>query len=139
MKKLIAIVFIAALVAGCATFPKGDNLKFIVQSLSLIGTAEAIKHDSKTKKPFELTAKSLDALIAAGSADPVALQNALTNLPVSEFKGPEGQILVAEGAIVITWLTGQLQLESKTNVNLYVSPISRGLRDGIKQGLALNP
>ncbi len=141
MKRYLALALLV--LAGCATSsgPNPAVVRFVVQSIALASTTETIKHQPATKPKFVLTVRYLDALIEAGSSDPVRLQNALTNLYDFDLRSPSGQIVFAEGAMLINFVGREaaLQIDTRTNANRYIKPVTLGLRDGIAQAVALSP
>jgi hypothetical protein len=135
-----------AFTPGCITTQTGQKipdpvvLQTVAQEAASVGTTFWLQShpDAGTREQFELARTSLRALVSAGGGDIAALQNALSDLPIKQLSGTNGQVIVS-GAVVLIDAAGKelLKLDSKGIYPNYVQPVAQGLLAGLD--VALGP
>jgi hypothetical protein len=139
MKKYITLLIasVALLLGqGCASLNGGGDaskeIVFWANTAALLGTQEAIAKNPELRPKFELALASLNALVDAGSTDPLAFRNVLNTLPVKELKSREARIAINLASIAFYRYGQSVALDDKS----HVASALRAVRDGIRDGLA---
>lgn len=123
---------LACLLMGCKTFPTTDDMAFIAGDATFLGSSWYLA-DHQDKRPDFAAAKlALDAMIADKNADPIAFQKVLASLPIKEFQGTKGGIVVGEA--VSLW-SRYSQKVAKLDTQQKVMPIIVAVRDGLARAL----
>lgn len=158
MKKLTSILLAASLCliaggfSGCATNPAIDKtalMQYTAQNavytgsfiwLNGLGDGTKIRPHLEDKENFQLAADSLRALVATGEFNLAALTGALDKLPVKEFQGTDGKLIV--GNVFSFWDTfgRQIgQLDQSTAFREYLLPVSKSILTGLDLAIAQTP
>lgn len=138
MKKYITLLIasVALLLGqGCASIGNSNGtqeLAFWANAAANIGTQEALAEHPELRPKFETALASLNALVDAGSTDPLAFRNVLNTLPVKELKTREARIAINLASIAFYRYGQSVALDDKS----YVGAALRAVRDGIRDALA---
>lgn len=136
IKTLCVALMASVLLVGCQTAPPPKLLHDIAQGATAIGSTEWLRTHPQDRPQFVLTRSSLNVLISTGSGTPDDLARALTNLPIREFQGTNGQLIVDTAVEILDVAGKRIVALGGTNVwNGYVYPVSTGVRDGLNQVL----
>lgn len=147
MKTILSLCLVLALF-GCSTTSTGPNVGimqaaaksavFEGTTIWLNGLGTLLPPHPADRDKFVIARDSLAALIAAGTFDQTNLTTILKGLPISQFQGTAGTLIVGE--IVILWdQYGQqlLALDKSKVFNVYVLPVAQSILEGLN--LALGP
>jgi hypothetical protein len=143
VKSLFAVALLTSTLAftpGCVTTETGQKIPdpVLLQSVSFeaasVGATFWLQShpDPETRAQFVLVQASLRTLVSAGSGDLAQLQAALSDLPIKQLSGTNGQVIVG-GAVVLIDAAGKqlLKLDSKGIYPHYVQPVAQGVLAGL--------
>lgn len=136
MKNIILASVIISL-CGCSIFKPAqptetqriERVAAIAELAAYTGTALRLV-DHPEDRPKFLAAS--DALAAATTTDPAALQRVLATLPVKELRGEKGAVIV--GAAVLLYET-ELKRLTSIDQSSFVGAVSKSVRSGIARAL----
>ncbi len=138
MKKLNSLILAATLLVSCATTPEGKitQIHDLTYAASSLGTQVALRQEPAWRSKFTIAYESLNTLINSGVVSGAALRGILASLPVKELKGENAKIIIETATTLYDMTVG-------TKVNLEAAPYTlaaaKGIRDGLKVGLAAVP
>lgn len=136
MRATFFVGLLVLLFCGCAGLPKTDpvsEVKFWAYAAAQIGTQEALIEHPDLLPAFDRTVQALDALIASGNGDPVALQQAIAQLPVDNLSSREARIAVTLAKLSFARY-GQNVTVDLAQRSPYVLAVATAIRDGIQAG-----
>jgi hypothetical protein len=142
-KKIIQYLLLTiaiSMATGCATSdgPARDPVQevaFWSYTAASVGATYALSENPAARPYFESAVKALDGFIATTNVNPLALHEALSQLPIKELKSTEARLLITTATIVYQRYGNELTID-QTN---YVGSVMRAVRDGLKLGLEQTP
>jgi len=131
--RVLPLLLVVGLLAapGCVTGPDGKRvpdvqlMQSVAKDASYLGTTFYLRAQPQDRPLFLLARDSLATLIAAGSFSPDQLSQALSNLPIRELKGEQGELIV--GAAVTLWDAYGRQLAALDQDKVFETYVQPGI------------
>lgn len=123
--------------------PDVAQMQAVAKSAAYLGTTIWLQgippnvpaHPADLQK-FVLARNSLKTLIAAGTFSAADLTSALQALPVKQFQGTNGSLIVGEAVILWDQYGQQLASLDKAQVfSTYILPVAQSILDGLNMAL----
>lgn len=139
MKNLpcLSLALLLLLLPGCVTTPTGtkvdtDRVARIAGAAAYFGVSFDLTENPEHRAAYAVAVEALRGLEAEGNYDPIAFAEALRELKVREFSGPEGTLFVQ--AAVFLWDETLAIVAPMTRAEL-VQKVLPKVRDGIERAL----
>lgn len=135
MKNIVSLsAFI--LLLGCSTLTSPEVIQFVAdraEQATRIAVVSDLTANPTHRVAYAAGVVALDALLQSENYDSEAFKAALAALPIKEFQGPQGALLV-EGSVFVFDLVTMFayNIESEPAVHL----VMQGIRDGMSSALA---
>lgn len=135
MKPAVIPIALAGLLLGCQTVnsPFVGIAANIAQSAARLGVLYDLQANPQHRIAFEVGKVALDGFLNAGDFNALKLQTLLQSLPIDQFKGERGAIIV-EGAVLIYSIATATMFDVRSAPA--VQMIATAIRDGLAAGLA---
>lgn len=134
MNKIIPLVFLCSLLAGCATTTSNTERWAVVAKIAARrGTTETLRRHPEYRPAFEAALAGVDALLLTpGPVSREALLKELQKLPVKELHGEEGALLFADAFDLFDAVLGdRVALRDGTMIRTIAVALAGGVRDGL--------
>lgn len=141
MKKLILLTLI---LAGCVTTPEGKKrpdptiMRGIVRLAAADTTAIYLTSHPEARPAFVRAYYASENLLMSGTGTTDQLEEILRGLPIREFKGPQGELLLSH-AVFVYDAARKLTLGAPDTDRwkYFIEPVATGLNQGLALGLGL--
>ncbi len=132
MRKILVLLPIVSIIAGCKTGPTPQGMGNLAQFASYTGARVDMAKSTNHCAIYSSVTRTLDSMDASGNFDPVAFTAALQTLPIKELKDPRASILI--GSAVILWDSYSSHIVSSNQLQT-VRPVLEGVNAGLKKAV----
>jgi hypothetical protein len=145
MKKLISSILVAALAVlpvtftGCAT-PEQTQAAVILVSLAAknaayFGVSADLKAHPERREAYIQAKNALNLFAAFGANDTEQLIKILRSLPVGEFQGEDGLMIVGDIVVIVDAANKVFKLKDSKALQEYAIPVAKAVSAGITLAL----
>jgi len=133
----LALLLVPALLLGpgCRTLADGQLLNqvaVIAGSAARLGTQADLQAHPEHRAAFEVGRLLLDGFLNAGDYDAAKLQRVLGELPIREFRGENGALII-EGAVLVYSVLSATLFDAQSAPAIQTLAVA--IRDGIERAL----
>lgn len=133
LRNIMPVMALALLMTGCSTTQTGSVITpSRVKIVMYLATAFAVNEKPELKSGFQHAVDSLRLIESQESIDFAVIMAILNDLPVKELQTPQAKILITASTLLLSDLSGSLDLSKVENLRPYITAIREGIELGLK-------